>query len=366
MSAVSSVSVTGGGFVFRCDPPQPLSIATGPRLALLSDGRIACSFMRQTALGTNDFEPWIAFSSDSGASWNEPRPLFPEQRGRFAIFGSISSGGNGELIFFGQRTVIDSPGESFWSDEMQGLKANELFWTRSANDGVTWGPVQRIAMPIPGAAEAPGAMCRCRGGRLVCCYSPYNTFDPGEKVVRNQVVCLSSADDGGTWDHSRMLALDPPESGAAEAWVIELSDGCLVGAGWHLLDGADPENKFAISRDGGQSFGPTRSTGIRGQSVGLAPLPGGRLAMVYNQRKFGTTGVWLALARPGETDFGLQANSCVWEPQAPSGSVEHKDWTHFGFGEPCPLLLPGGGLLVVLWVADEWGHGIRWVRVDAS
>lgn len=49
---------------------------------------------------------------------------------------------------------------------VQGLKQNELVWSRSLDAGATWDTFRVIPMPIPGSAEAPGAMCRTRGDRV--------------------------------------------------------------------------------------------------------------------------------------------------------------------------------------------------------
>src|SRR5581483_8958022 len=102
-------------------------------------------------------------------------------------------------------------------------------------------------------------------------------------------------------------------------------------------------NAYALSDDGGRTWTPTRSTGIRGQSTALAALPDGRALFVYNQRRHGEIGVWLALVQPTDTDFGIEANEIVWKAQTgtQSGSSgEHTEWEDFSFGEPSVTLLP--------------------------
>ena len=163
-------------------------------------------------------------------------------------------------------------------------------------------------MPIPGAAEAPGPMTLTRGGRLVAVYAPYNTFDASVEVDRNQIVLVKSDDDGQTWSHTSMLRFADPDGGGAESWVVELADRRLVGTAWNmsLATGRDEPIPFGISHDGGDTWTTTRSTGIRGQATSLAPLPDGRLLLVYNQREQPDPGVWLAVADPSDHDFGVQ------------------------------------------------------------
>src|SRR5262249_47604376 len=153
--------------------------------------------------------------------------------------------------------------------------------------GRTWPDPTGFPVPLPGAAEAPGALCVTRGGVWIAPYSPYNTFDPAVKVTRNQVIVVRSEDRGRTWSHDLMLQFEDTASSGAEAWCVELADGRLLGVAWHMHPGGDYPNPYALSRDAGRTWSPARSTGIRGQSTALAALPDGRALFVYNQRKHG-------------------------------------------------------------------------------
>jgi BNR repeat-like domain len=341
-------------------------IAVGPRTAVAPNGDILCSAMLTSALGTNDFLPVLYRSVDGGKSWTEQGPIWPHLQGHWSIFTSISRAA-GRMFLCGSRTPIDKAGEPFWSDATQGLKQNELIWAQSTDSGRTWTEPAVIPMPIPGAAEAPGALCCMRHGRWLVPYSPYNTFDPTVSVQRNQVLVVYTDDQGGTWNHAAMLRFDDARSGGAEAWVVELSDGRLLGTAWHLgHGGAEHPNAFALSHDGGTTWQPTRSTGILGQSTALAPLPGDRALFIYNQRKHGEPGVWLAVVRPTDTDFGVETNEIVWraETRTQKGtSGEHDEWSDFSFGEPSVTPVPDGTLLVALWCIQPTGRGIRYVKL---
>jgi hypothetical protein len=323
--------------------------------------------MAQSQLGINDFQPMIARSADGGQTWSEAQPLWPHLTERYSIFGSVSRAPGGDLYYFGARYLIDTPGESFWCEATQGLKQNELFWALSTDEGRAWSEPRIIPMPAPGAAEAPGPLTVLRSGRMICCYAPYNTFDPQLVVDRNQVVALRSDDRGATWRSNSMIRFPSEHSTGAEAWVIELSDGRLLGTTWHLNqeDKSDHPNAYAISLDGGDSWQPARSTGIMGQSTSLAALPDGRALFVYNQRRHGEPGVWVAVVRPTADDFGIESNEIAWRAQTrtQSGSSgEHTDWTDFSFGEPSATLLPDGTILLVLWCVQPDGQGIKCTR----
>ncbi len=350
----------GEGFVSRRDPASVTAVAAGPRCALGPDGEILCTFMVQSRLAVNDFVPLLARSRDAGMTWEEPQPIWPELRDRYSLFCSISRARSGELFLYGIRIPIDTPGESFWSEATQGLKQNELFWS-SSPDGLRWTEPCPIPMPIAGSAEAPGPMSITSAGRWVVCYAPYPNFDPAVSVDRGQIVCLHSDDRGRSWNHSRMLQFREPHSGGAEAWVIELADGRLLGTCWHmdLQTGKDHENAYALSKDGGSTWSPTYRTGTQGQSTALAPLPDGRALFIYNRRTPDETGVRLAVVRPSESGFGLESDQLIWCAQAATqagGNLDHGNWTDFAFGEPSVTALQDDTLLVTLWCVQPDGQ----------
>jgi Neuraminidase (sialidase) len=327
--------------------------------------------MLTSALGTNDFLPMLYRSTDQGVTWSEQGPVWPHLQDRWSIFVSISRDAAGNLYLFGSRTPIEQPGESFWSEATQGLKPNELVWSRSADGGWTWTEPAVIPMSTAGAAEAPGALCVTRAGRWLAPYSPYPTFDPDLRVERNRVVAVWSDDQGQTWNHTAMMRFADPRSGAAEAWLVELSDGRLLGTCWHLNQGGggDYPNAYALSHDDGRTWRATRSTGIRGQSTALAALPDGTALFVYNQRKHGEVGVWLAPARPSEAAFGALVNEIVWRAETRTrhgSSGEHAQWEDFSFGEPSITPLPDGTFLVTLWCIQPSGCGICYVKLRAE
>ena len=165
-----------------------------------------------------------------------------------------------------------------------------------------------------------------------------------------------------------MLCFDDVNTSAAETWVVELTDGRLLGTAWHLnpSHGADYPNVYSLSLDQGLTWQPTRSTGIMGQSAATAPLPDGRALFIYNQRKHGAIGVWLAVVRPTESDFGVEANEIIWKAlTGTQGGTSglHTEWTDFAFGEPSVTVLPDNMLLATLWRKQPGGRGSYYVKL---
>jgi hypothetical protein len=356
------------GFVSQRTANTPTAVAAGSRCALTVEGDLVCTFMVQSALGINDFVPLLARSKDKGETWVDEGPLWPELRNKFALFGSVSRSPGGELFFFGTRTPIDRPGESFWSDATRGMKQCELFWAKSVDGGRGWTCPTVIPMPIPGTAEAPGPMSITHDGRWLVCYAPYNNFDPDVVVDRNQVVLLYSDNQGKTWEHTSMFRFSEVHSGAAEAWVIELTDGRLLGTCWHMdhRETHDYPNPYALSSDRGDTWQPSLSTGIEGQSTALAALSDARAFFAYSQRKRGELGIWLSVVNPSESQFIVECNQIVWRAEATTqtGSPpEHSQWQDFSFGEPSVTLLEDNTVFITLWCVQPSGRGIRYVRL---
>jgi hypothetical protein len=338
---------------------------------VLDNGDVLCTFMLQSGLGINDFVTMQTVSRDGGLTWDEARPVWPHLASRYSLFGSVSRAPSGELFLYGIRFPIDQAGESFWSDATQGMKQNDLFWSRSRDGGQSWTDPAVVPMPIAGSAEAPGPLLVSRTGRWLVCYAPYNTFDPSVLVDRNQIVVMYSDDEGQSWQHRSMLRFAEKDSGGAEAWVIELADGRLLGACWQVgySKGQEFPNPYALSVDCGETWTPPRSTGICGQSIALAALRDGRALLVYNQRKHGDPGVWLAVGRPSQEGFGMEANRIVWRAERATqhgSSAEHLEWEDFAFGEPSIILLPDGSVLVALWCLQPSGQGIRCVKLHPN
>ena len=355
------------GFVSQRKTGTTTSLAAGSRCVATKNGELICTFVAQTATGGNDFKPMISRSKDGGLTWSEATLIWPEIQDKYSIFGSISAAPTGDLFFYGMRTPIDYPGEKAWSEISNGLKQNELVWTRSSDYGVTWGSFTVIPMPVPGSAEAAGAMCLTRSGDMVCCYAVINTADPNLKVAHNQVLCLVSRDQGKTWQHSAMLQFESEDDLGAESWVVELSDGRLLGIGWHIRGDLPQTNKYALSSDAGATWSRTLSSGIFGQSTALAPLANAQALFIYNQRKQGAIGVWLALVNPTVDSLGVLLNKRIWAAEIASrgaATADFKDWTSFAFGEPSVTPLADGTILVTLWALQPSGNGIRYIKLQ--
>ena len=352
------------------DTDRPL-VLTGPRCAVGNDGSVVCTYMAQSQLGINDFVPMITRSDTNLLAWSEPKPLWPHLSNQYSIFCNLSRSMSGRMFVFGSRTVIDQPGESFWCEQTKGLKANKLAWACSDDGGQTWCEPRAFALPYPAAAEAPGPLLVTRrSGRWVGVYSPYNLMgDKSVHVKRERVIAVTSNDSGDTWQPSVMIQFDEQDSGGAEAWVTQLSDGRLLGVVWQVdLSGQQRvfPNRYAISNDEGLTWSPTCSTGIMANTIALTPLDANRALLTTVRRDKGSAGIWISVVRPTANNFDVLSDQCVWSSTRPTRNNEqaaHDDWTEFTFGEPCVAVLSDGTYVLVFWYLNQSCAGIGYIRL---
>lgn len=334
---------------------------SGPRTAILPDGSLACTFMLNSTGGANDFVPMIAYSKD-GSNWTEATPIWPDQVGKKSTFVSLRSAGEGKVCLAGKAWDIAHPGEAFWFDEAAGMKENKLVFSVS-EDGHYFPLPTEVDVPFYSSAEQPGGMLAEDGGKLTMIYSPYPTIEKKETADTNCMGILRSVDGGKTFCASKFAQVEG-SSQYAEAWITRLSDGRLFVSTWQTESNQAPD-QYLVSEDDGVTFAGPFAHPFRGQSTSIAPYENGVL-IVYNQRKEGTVGVWLALEKVNGTEVELLENEPVWVAQSitKSGtSGDFSQFTDFAFGEPSVVILPDGSLLVVLWYQQNGVNGIHYVRL---
>ena len=336
-------------------------MTSGPRVAVLPDGTLACSFMLNSKSGANDFVPMICYSSD-GENWSEAKEIYPDLTGKKSTFISLRNTHDGRLVLGGKQWDIAYPGEAFWSDEAGGMKENRLVYSVSG-DGKEFPVLKSLSVPFYASAENPGGALVDENGNLTLIYSPYPTIDKKEEVDTCCMVKLTGRA-GGAIFNGEKFAVVPAPCLYAESWIELLSDGRLFVSTWQTA--SENSSQYLISKDGGKTFSEPAAQPFRGQSTGICAGRDGDVYIAYNQRKEGTVGVWLAHEKPSDGDCGMICNEPVWEAAAATRSESSGDfteWTDFSFGEPHVKLLPDGSLIVVLWYEQGGVRGVRYVRL---
>ncbi len=336
-------------------------MTSGPRVAVLPDGTLACSFMLNSKSGANDFVPMIAYSKD-GETWSEAKEIYPELTGKKSTFISLRNTHDGRLVLGGKQWDIAYPGEAFWSDEAGGMKENELVFAIS-DDGKKFPELTSVPVAFYASAENPGGALVDADGTVNIIYSPYPTIAKNEEVDTCCMVKLTSRDGGRTFDGEKFAVVNEPCL-YAESWLERLSDGTLFVSTWQTA--SENSSQYLISRDGGRTFSAPVAQIFRGQSTGICAGNNSDVYIAYNQRKEGTKGVWLAHEKVTSANVEVIANEPVWAAESATRSESSGDfteWTDFSFGEPHVKLLPDGTLLVVLWYEEAGKIGVRYVRL---
>ncbi len=363
------------GFIHRCSPGANKPVAMCSRCVALDRDNLVASFMVHTDLMVNDFAPVLCRSQDGGQSWSDPERIWPHLESSFSISGSISQSSldSKHLFYYGSRCPIDTPGEASFDPTRDAIKDNQLIWAESTDGGNHWTDPMVIERPIPGSSEAPGPICCLANGDLIGCYVPYNTFDPDVQVQRNQVMAMIRRHGDQSWTHARALDFKTPSDSGAESWVVQLTNRLVFAASWHFSydQGVDRPNACAVSEDGGETWGPTCSTGIMGQSLALLPQAEGRVLMAYNQRNHERPGIGLALAQPSADGFGLLADTMIWRAERNTradvvGNQSMSDFANFAFGEPSLTALTDGSVLLTFWSLQPQAEGIRYLHFQVN
>ena len=335
---------------------------SGSRTAPLADGKIICSYMTNSAQGINDFIPWVCYSED-GENWSAPVCPWEEIIGKKSVFGSIRRALNGKICFAGISTPITAPGEPFWSDEVGGMLANKLVYSIS-DDGYSFPPLTEVDLPYYASAENPGGMLVEEDGTIMILYSPYPTIEQKEPTEVRRMVIVRSEDGGKTFTPYIVGAEEGPCQ-YAEAWLVKLTNGTHFISTWQTAANAHPD-RYLLSTDDANTFTEAMPLPFNGQSTSCEPAEGGKVYVIYNQRREEPQGVWLALGKPDESGFNLIANEPIWQADSATRNGtdgEFGNWTDFAFGEPHVSILPDGTLLATLWYESGDTKGVRYVKL---
>lgn len=334
---------------------------SGPRCAVLDDGTVLCTFMINSKGGANDFVTMAAYG-DGELNFANAEPVWPSLIGKESHFGSVRRGSDGKYYIAGQVFPIAFEGEDFWSDEAMGMKENRVFHSCSV-DGREFPLPTFTELPFYASAEQPGGILADSDGKLTMIYSPYPTIEKREEVDNGCMVMLRSTD-GETFTAKKFGIVDE-ESQYAESWITRLSDGRLFVSTWQTA--SEFSSRYFLSSNDGETFDGPFIQPFKGQSTGISAWDDGSVLIAYNQRKYGTVGVWLAMEKFNEDgSFELLENEPVWEAASATKTGDSTDfgqWTDFSFGEPSVTVLPDNTLLVTLWYQQDDVKGVRYIQL---
>ncbi|MCA9177634.1 MAG: exo-alpha-sialidase [Planctomycetales bacterium] len=260
----SSLSAADPGELWLDPRCEPLSTQLQGPFVRLGDGRV---------LAIDSASSYV--SSDGGATWSEPRPLF-------AADPPVEVSKERSLFRTKEGTLIAGfmnlkERKWTWKNELHDAPGATLptYVMRSMDDGLTWTDVQKLHDDWTGAVRD---MIQTREGRVIFT-SMKMRHDPG----RHSVLTYSSVDEGKSWKPSNLIDLGGRghHGGVTEPTLTELKDGRI----WMLIRTNWGEFWSAHSADGGRFWRTLQPSGIPASSApGLVKrLASGKLMLLWNR-----------------------------------------------------------------------------------
>lgn len=329
-----------------------------PQAVQLPDGDILCSFGVGGGQFVHGGTDWVR-STDGGVTWRlEGTLLPPTSEPPSANFLKLSLSPDGKTIY--------AYGTRYWGpiDDKFGERRGEALFCVSSDNGHSWSSPQVIPMPdVP--LEVSHSMLALRSGRLL---APTGLLVSKERLGEEVIVAVSE-DGGRTWPAHRSVFKDPAgKFGFWEQKLVEFAPNQLMAVAWTITlgDYHDQPDSFAISRDGGWTWGPFQSTGIRGQTMTPLPLGEDRLLVLYN-RRYGQQGIVAVLATFTDTAWTVHHEQLLYDARAlrdgpASGNTGVDELASFQFGFPTAIRLQDGTFLETHWCVEQGVSGIRWTK----
>lgn len=331
-----------------------------PQAVQLPNGDVLCSFSVGGGPFVHGGTDW-ARSQDGGYTWRiEGQLLPPTTDPASANFLKLSRSADGHRIYaYGSRFVGPI-------DNDFGQRPGEAVFCTSTDNGHSWSDPQRIPMPhYP--LEISHAICPLASGRIL---APAGLLISKDRLGEEVVVAVSD-DDGVSWRTHRTVFKDP--SGKLGFWEQKLAaftPNRLIAVAWTVTlgDYQDLPNHFTISQDGGWTWGPIRSTGIRGQTMTPLSLGEDRLLVLYN-RRYGEQGIVAALVNFTPDGWAVHHEQLFYDAKSsrkePSGDTSGVDeLASFQFGFPTAIRLHDDSFLATHWCVDKGICGIQWTKFE--
>lgn len=366
--AMSSIEVVDTGLIYRNPKPAVHSKhAYFPSLITMPDGELIATMDIGSAFEAVDMRSFICRSADGGKSWSQPTKIFEpdESEHRISTTCRVSLMPDGSLM--GWACLFDRTDTEIGlvDPTTDGFVATRFAVVRSHDQGKTWSAPKPASLPFDWQYFETCAPPFAIDGRILVPSSPVRATDGSLSDIPNGIAFVSG-DGGETWANSATIfAGGRDEPSAWEQKLTQLSDGRLLAVCWSYdptADGPMP-NRWAVSDDGGQSFGKPDSTGIFGETCTPIALEDNRVLCVY--RGYKQLGLRAQLAKINGDKWESLDDVSVWA--GPSYGEEKKDskWAQMGtlqLGLPTVTRLPDGDILAAFWCVENCVGNIRWYR----
>ena len=365
------ITVRTTGVVHR--NPKPFLRAANawhPSPVTLPDGTIAVSFDLGQAVESLDYRTYLARSTDEGATWTSPVPVFTDSVPRRTSHSvRLGRAADGTLIAMGGRFYRDDPEEGLANRRNLGYTEMDVICLTSVDQGRTWDGPRTVATPLVGPAfETCHGVIELPDGRWLWPTSTWRGWN-GEEPNGMKAVALVSRDRGRTWPEY-LDVMDGHARGLIywEQSLVVLPDGRLLAVCWAYDEpkGVTHGVHYAVSTDG-RTFSPPRDTGIAGETTKLLSLGDGRVFCAYRGTE--PPGLWGAIACLNGGEWSTLERVPLWGGGATrmfGQGVSTDELSNLKLGYPQSVRLSNGDVLTVFWCCEDGVYNIRWLRTAVA
>lgn len=352
---MSTIEILGRGTIDDAD-------STFPQAVQLANGDVIASYSNAGGLAVSGGTDWCR-STDGGMTWRKGGTILAAATNPTTTnLLRVSASPDGRTAYaYGQRSSV-SPTAIF------GERRSEAIVVTSTDGGRTWSTPGVVPMPTD-LLEISHSVLALPSGRLLAAAATIEAGHVGEQVL------VAISDDGGrTWPR-RAVAMEDPNGahGYLEQKLARLADGRLIASAWTVDKVAitDHPNSYSTSEHDGLTWTAPRSIGTRGQTLSVVPLgpaAGERVMLLYN-RRYGTQGVVMAIARMTDENWPIEFEGLLYDAGATRPGMVHAtgiaEMLELKFGFPTAVPLQDGTFLATWWSADAalGRTGVRWAKV---
>ena len=366
---MSSIEVLDTGLIYRNPKPALRSRhAFFPSLIAMPDGELVATMDIGSAFEAVDVRSYACRSTDQGKTWSEPEKIFEPDESRHKVSTTCRVGLMPDGTLMGWACLFNRSNTEIGlvHPDTDGFVDKHFAVVRSSDAGRTWSEPVPVDLPYEWSHFETCSPPVVFGERLLVPSSPLRATD-GTVSGLPQGLGFISEDGGDSWPISTTIFADrADEPSAWELKLTQLSDGRALAVCWSYDPNAQAAmpNRWATSADGGLTFGPALTTGIKGETCTPIGLEDNHVLCVY--RGYEKLGLRAHLAKVEADTWQALEDIGVWG--GPSYGEEKKDskWAQMSslqLGLPTLVRLPDGDVLAAFWCTENNVINIRWYRI---